>query len=109
LRLPEVIAAQDPITHGDAAPDLVAITNAINNAKADMDAVKVDQLSKRQSGDEIAQALASILTDLASTVNGLTSSPLIVALLPGLDLALSNLLKSVEVLLANVLKLVAVL
>jgi hypothetical protein len=109
LRLPEVIAAQNPITHGDAAPDLVAITNAITEAKPKIDALKLDQSSKRQSDDEVANLLASLLTDLSSTVNGLTSSPLIVALLPGLDLALSNLLKSVEVLLANVLKLVAVL
>jgi hypothetical protein len=46
---------------------------------------------------------------VTTTVQQIASSALIAALLPGLDLALASLLRSLEGLLANVLKLVAVL
>jgi hypothetical protein len=104
-----VIAKQNPITFGDAAPHVVAITNAFNNANVELNAIKVDQSSKRQSNDVIAQTVASLLEELTNTVNQVALSPLVAALLPGLDVALAGVLNSLEKLLAGVLNLVATL
>jgi hypothetical protein len=108
--LPDAIAKQNPLTFGDAAPDVIAITNAINNAKADLDALSVDASGKRQFDLGVLSSLiAGLLIEVTTTINQIATSPLIVVLLPGLDIALAGLLRSLEGLLAGVLTLVATL
>jgi hypothetical protein len=91
-------------------PDVIAITNAFNNAKVELNLIQIDQSSKRQFDlGDISELVADLLKEVTTTISQIASSALIATLLPGLDLALAGLLRSLELLLANVLTLVATL
>lgn len=81
----------------------------INDATASVTALEPTQ--KRQSPDAVAALVATILTDLTITLDGLLTQlsgvPAIGGLFGGLDTALNQLLKGLEGLLAGVLNLVA--
>jgi hypothetical protein len=108
--LSDAIAKQNPLTFGDAASDVIAITKAFNDANLELNALTINPSAKRQLDlSNLSTLVASLLNDVATTVNQVASSPLIAILLPGLDIALAGLLRGLETLLAGVLTLVATL
>lgn len=92
-------------------PLIQQITSALNTAHSELAALDPASVRKRQSDDEVAQLVAGIITDLASTLNGLldfaAAIPLLGGLLAGVDTSLNQVLLGLSILLAGVLRLVA--
>jgi len=109
-------AATDLVTlvtlDGDEADITAAfgkLTGLINDATTQIAAIAPTTTKRQTDDDGVATLLAGILEDVAKLLDGIAGNSTIAGLLPGLDGALDNLLKAVEVLLADVLTLVAVL
>ncbi|KAB5589477.1 Sc15 protein [Ceratobasidium theobromae] len=94
-------------------PLIGQVVAALNTAHDELVALTPTQLIKRQSTKEIAQLVSKIITNIATTLNGLlqfaSTIPLLGVLLSGVDRALNQVLLGLSILLKGVLKLVAVL
>jgi hypothetical protein len=114
--LPQITA----LTQGGLVTEL-AITPLLNDLKSAIDTATADlskiphttSASKRQSNEQIAQLVASIITDIThaldNLVGDLATIPILGGLLNGIDASLSQLLHGLEGLLAGLLNLVATL
>jgi len=118
--LPQIdaLSASGTANEDNVTPLVTQLTTAIDAATGSLTALSVvprgTAFFKRQSDDDVAQTLAGIITDITTSFDGLNNSgfksekfPGLVILLKLLDISLSKLLFSVELLLAGVLKLVA--
>jgi len=105
--LAQITALGTGATTAQLAPLVTDITNALDTATASLATLPATAKSKRQADSEIAALVATLITDIATTLDGLVSTGLIEDLLPGLDASLNQLLLGLEILLAGVLNLVA--
>ncbi|KAF7307779.1 Sc15 protein [Mycena kentingensis (nom. inval.)] len=109
--LPQIdsLVSSGTVTDDAAAPLVSSLTAAFDTATESLGSL--DASRKRQSNDEIAQLVAEILTNVATSLDGLLNAgatlPIVGSLLPGLDASLNQLLRGLETLLAGLLNLVA--
>ncbi|KAK7049731.1 hypothetical protein VNI00_005762 [Paramarasmius palmivorus] len=115
--LPQIDALADSgsVTDADVAPLITQLTDAFTVANDDLVAFNSKGGDgKPHNKDELAKVIAGILIVLVKTINklfliGIIKLPIVAGLLITLQIIVNKLLLSVELLLAGVLKLVAIL
>lgn len=91
------------------------LTTSLNTASISLQTIRKrgPVVVKRQSTDEIASLLASIIEEITTSIGGLSGEasavPELAELLVGLDVVLQELIAAVEALLAGVIALVSAL
>ncbi|KII83726.1 hypothetical protein PLICRDRAFT_180074 [Plicaturopsis crispa FD-325 SS-3] len=107
----DALVASNQANSENIAPLVSQLTSALNTASASLTALDKRSLIEGRQVDNnaVASTVAGVVSSISTSVSPVAAFPGVVVLLPGLDLALSVVLKDVEHLLAGVLKLVAVL
>ncbi|KAJ6605177.1 hypothetical protein DFH09DRAFT_967063 [Mycena vulgaris] len=105
----------DALVSGGTASDVTVtpligeLTAALNTATASLSSLPVS--FKRQTEDEVATVVAGIITEITTTLNGLSGSataiPAFGTLIIAIDVALEELLVGLDVVLTGVVTLVA--
>jgi hypothetical protein len=93
-----------------ASPFVSEIIVAFTSAHGQLRTIKASGASKRQSNTDVADQMASIVSEVTSAtalLGGTKADSIVSSLLPGLDSALDAVLTDLENLLAGVLDLVA--
>ncbi|KAF9462822.1 hypothetical protein BDZ94DRAFT_1290091 [Collybia nuda] len=111
--LPKIdsLASGGTATEAAVAPLIGELTSALNKATSSL--ASIDGPVSTDGGpseQDIANLVAGIIKDVATTLNGLTGAtavPTLTLLLPGIDLALNQVLLGLDILLSGVLDLVA--
>jgi hypothetical protein len=122
------LVATEKTSDATVAPLIGDLTTALNTAAVSLAGLPISELRKRQSDDEVANLyvifsyltccllitisrVATIITDITNTLDGLLGAastiPLLGGLLAGVDTSLNQVLLGLEILLAGVLRLVA--
>ncbi|KAJ7703678.1 hypothetical protein B0H17DRAFT_1231542 [Mycena rosella] len=109
--LPQIDALVSSGTASDAtvAPLIGELAAALNTATASLSSLPIS--SKRQTENEVATVVAGIITEISTTLNGLSGSPTAIpafgTLIIAIDVALDELLVGLDVVLTGVVTLVA--
>ncbi|KAK7434383.1 hypothetical protein VKT23_020228 [Stygiomarasmius scandens] len=113
--LPQIdsLVAGGNATDDTVTPLIDQLIGALNTTSDSLANLSTSDVSKRQSNDDIANITATIVTDIANSLDGLLDSaesiPTLGTLFSGVDVALNQVLVGLETLLAGVLNLVATL
>ncbi|KAK1227132.1 hypothetical protein PQX77_009872 [Marasmius sp. AFHP31] len=95
----------------NVTPLVNELTAALDQASSSLSTLDSSETRKRQTDDELANLVASIVENIANTVQGLTASAITIpglgGLLVGIDTSLAQVLRGLGTLLAGVLRLVA--